>query len=226
MAFNVNVPKDDGHIANAPAEIRENFRALMEDSGLIEDIWEAAPGDAITYDSPNTFTTTTQGAFGVGDVLFVNGMLSLSVLSVGTTTPYLITVIGGTVPAEIFKMMKCRYKPAKAIDSLILNLQNEIRNLEDTRFTPAGAANDSVLLAGQPANHYDCSGGCSWTCGAGCTGSCNNSCTGTCMAGCTGGCSSCTGTCSGSCSSSCTGSCSGCSSCTATCTNQCSASQH
>ena len=94
------------------------------------------------------------------------------------------------------------------IDTLITTLSNAITAIE-ANFTHEGQANDAVLLAGQPANHYDCGGGCSWTCGAGCTGSCNNSCTGTCMAGCTGGCSSCTGTCVGSCSLSCTGSCTG-----------------
>ena len=108
------------------------------------------------------------------------------------------------------------------IDALITTLSNAITAIEGN-FTPEGKANDSIMLAGQPANHYDCSGGCSWTCGKGCTGSCNNSCTGTCMAGCTGGCSSCTGTCSGGCSSSCTGSCTGsCSGCSGLCGGQCS----
>lgn len=107
------------------------------------------------------------------------------------------------------------------IDNLITNLSNAITAIEGN-FTPEGQANDAVLLAGQPANHYDCSGGCSWTCGAGCRGSCNNSCTGACMAGCTGGCSSCTGTCAGSCSTSCTGSCaSGCTSCSGSCGTYC-----
>ena len=101
------------------------------------------------------------------------------------------------------------------IDTLITTLSNAITAIEGN-FTPEGKANDSIMLAGQPANHYDCSGGCSWTCGKGCTGSCNNSCTGTCMAGCTGGCTSCTGTCVGSCSLGCIGSCTG------ACTGRCS----
>ena len=104
-----------------------------------------------------------------------------------------------------------------SIDTLITILTAAVNTLE-AKFTPEGQTNDSVLLAGKPANHYDCAGGCSWTCGAGCTGSCNNSCTGACMAGCTGGCSSCTGTCAGTCSS-CTGSCYG--SCTASCGSSC-----
>ena len=107
------------------------------------------------------------------------------------------------------------------IDTLITTLSNAITAIEGN-FTPEGKANDAAMLAGQPANHYDCAGGCSWTCGAGCTGSCNNSCAGTCMAGCTGGCSSCTGTCSGSCSS-CTGSCvGGCTGCSNGCGSTCS----
>ena len=183
------------------------------------DFWNPNAAENIVYVSSASFTTTTVNSFFKGDTILLNGENICTVLSVGATSPYLVTIITGTVPETITSIKTSKYVTTNG--SVILN--NDILHIIDVLSDKcnSGKVNDSDLLDGKDSTHYDCAGNCSWTCMSSCIGGCHASCTGGCMAGCTGSCTSCTGTCIGSCSSSCTGGCTGCTSCSSTCTGGC-----
>lgn len=71
-------------------------------------IWPVSPAEGLTRVSDTQFSTTTPGAFVLGDRILINGDILALVTGVGNTSPYIITVAYGTVPAIINSILNER----------------------------------------------------------------------------------------------------------------------
>ena len=78
MAYDATKPADDEFIAQAPADIRENFRALKEDKGV-------AAGTASKLDTARTINITGDGTGSVSTDFSSNASVELTLANSGAT---------------------------------------------------------------------------------------------------------------------------------------------